>query len=58
MYNANQKDKTIRTDIFKTVNNLNPEFMKNIFTSKQNARVLPHDLLVRSQKQQHTVIKV
>ena len=32
--------------------------MKNIFTSKQNARVLPHDLLVTSQKQQHTVIKV
>ena len=23
--------------------------MKNIFTSKQNARVHPHDLLVRSQ---------
>ena len=24
--------------------------MKNIFTSKQDARVLPHDLLVRSHK--------
>ena len=36
------------TEIFKTVNNLNPHFMKNIFTSKQNARVRPHDLLGRS----------
>ena len=35
-------------EIFKTVNNLNPDFMKNIFTSKQNARVRPHDLLGRS----------
>ena len=29
--------------IFKTVNNLNPNFMKNIFTNKQNASVRPHD---------------
>ena len=26
-------------DISKTANNLNPSFMKNIFTSKENARV-------------------
>ena len=32
----------------KTVNNLNLDFVKNIFTSKQNARVQPHDSLVRS----------
>ena len=36
--------------IFKTVNKLNPDFMKNIFTSKQNARVHSYDLLVRSHK--------
>ena len=40
--------KQLAIEIFKTVNNLNPDFMKNIFTSKQNARVRPHDLLVRS----------
>ena len=34
----------------KTVNNLNPDFMKNIFTKKQNAGVRPHDLLVTSHK--------
>ena len=41
--------KQLAIEIFKTVNNLNPDFMKNIFTSKQNARVRPHDLLVRCQ---------
>ena len=40
--------KQLAIEIFKTVNNLNPDFMKNIFTSKQNARVRPHDLVVRS----------
>ena len=42
--------KQLAIKIFKTVNNLNPDFMKNIFTRKQNARVRPHDLLVRSHK--------
>ena len=42
--------KQLAIEIFKTVNNLNPDFMKNIFTSKQNARVRPHDLLTRSHK--------
>ena len=40
--------KQLAVEMFKTVNNLNPDFMKNIFTSKQNARVRPHDLFVRS----------
>ena len=31
--------KTLATEIFKTVNELNPNFMKNIFTSKTNSRV-------------------
>ena len=42
--------KQLDIEIFKTVNNLNPDFMKNIFTSKQNACVCPLDLLVRSHK--------
>ena len=40
--------KQLAVEMFKTVQNLNPDFMKNIFTSKQNARVSPHDLIVRS----------
>ena len=40
--------KQLATEIFKAVKHLNPDFMKNIFTSKQNARVSPHDLIVRS----------
>ena len=35
----------LATEIFKNVNNLNPDF---IFTSKKYARVRPLDLLVRS----------
>ena len=42
--------KQLAKEISKTVNNLNLDFRKNIFTSKQNARVRPHDLLVRSHK--------
>ena len=44
--------KQLDIEIFKTVNNLNPDFMKNIFTSKQNTRVRPHDY-VRSHKSQY-----
>ena len=40
--------KQLAIEIFKTANNLNPDFMKNIFKSKQNARARPRDLLVRS----------
>ena len=40
--------KQLATEMFKTVKNLNSDFMKNVFTSKQNARVSPHDLIVRS----------
>ena len=42
--------KQLAIEIFKAVNNLNPDFMKNIFIRKQNARVRPQDLLVRSHK--------
>ena len=40
--------KQLAIETFKTVNNLNSHFMKNIFTSKENARVRPHDLLIKS----------
>ena len=42
--------KQLAIEIFKTVNSLNPDFMKNIFTSKQNAQARPRDLLTRSNK--------
>ena len=40
--------KTLAVEIFKPVNELNPNFMKNIFTSKTNSRVRPFDLLVKN----------
>ena len=40
--------KTLATEVFKTINDLNPSFMKNIFTSKTMAKVRPYDLLVKS----------
>ena len=40
--------RNLATEIFKTVNNLNPSFMKNIFTSKENARVHPNNIVFKS----------
>ena len=34
-------------EIFKTLNDMNPSFMKNIFTLKTNAKIRPTDLLVK-----------
>ena len=42
--------KKLSIEKFKTVNNLNPDFMKNIFTGKQNARARPRNLLTSSHK--------
>ena len=39
---------TLASGIFKTVNELNPNFMKNVFMSKKNSRVRPFDLLVKN----------
>ena len=36
------------TETFKTVNNLNPSFLKNIFTSKENASVRPNNIVVKN----------
>ena len=38
----------LATEVFKTINNLNPVFMKNIFTSKVNAKTRPNDIIVKS----------
>ena len=38
--------KTLAIEIFKTVNELNPSFMKTIFISETNSIVRPSDLLV------------
>ena len=40
--------RSLATEVFKTLNNLNPTFMKNIFTSKVNAKVRPNDIVVRT----------
>ena len=40
--------RNLATEIFKTVNNLNPSFMKNIFTSKENARVRPNNIVAKN----------
>ena len=43
-----KKLRNLETEIFKTVNNLNPSFMENIFTSKENARVRTNNIVVTS----------
>ena len=40
--------RNLATEIFKTVDNHNPSFMKNIFTSKENAKVCPNNIVVKS----------
>ena len=40
--------RNLATKIFKIANNLNPSFLKNIFTSKENAKVRPNNLVVKS----------
>ena len=37
----------LATEIFKTRENINPSNMKNIFTLKTNAKIRPHDIIVR-----------
>ena len=42
--------KDLALEIFKTMNDLNPSFMKNIFSAKLNARVRPKGILVKARK--------
>ena len=37
-------------EIFKTINDPNPSFMKSIFSAKLNVRVKPNDILVEPRK--------
>ena len=39
--------RTLATEIFKTIKNINPSYMKNIFSRKTNAKIQPHDIIVR-----------
>ena len=39
--------RTLATETFKTINNINLSYMKNIFTPKINAKIRPHDIIVR-----------
>ena len=41
--------RNLATEIFKTINNINPSYIKNIFTPKTNAKIRPHDITVRHQ---------
>ena len=38
---------TLATEIFKTINNISPSYMKNIFTPKINAKIWLHGIIVR-----------
>ena len=38
---------TLVIEIFKTINNINPSFMKDSFTSKRDPKIKPYDILVR-----------
>ena len=42
--------RNLALQIFKTINDLNPSFMKSIFSAKLNARVRPNDILVKTRK--------
>ena len=39
--------RTLAVEIFKTVNEINPPYMKNIFTPKENAKVRQNDIIVK-----------
>ena len=42
-----QRLTTLAVEIFKTVNEIKPPYMKNIFTPKDNAKVRQYDILVK-----------
>ena len=39
--------RTLAVEIFKTLNEINPPYMKNIFTPKENAKVRQNDIIVK-----------
>ena len=36
--------RTLAVEIFKTLNEINPPYMKNIFTPKENSKVMQNDI--------------
>ena len=38
---------TLATEIFKTINNIDPSYIRNIFNPKTNENIRPHDIIVR-----------
>ena len=40
--------RNLTLEIFRTIKDLNPSFMKSIFSAKLNARVRPNDILVKA----------
>ena len=42
--------RNLALEIFKTINDLNPSFMKSIFSGKLNARERPNDILAKACK--------
>ena len=41
-----RRSRTLAAEIFKTLNEINPPYMKNIFTPKENAKVRQNDIIV------------
>ena len=41
-----QRLRTLAGEIFKTVNEINPPYMKNIFTPKEDTKVKQNDIIV------------
>ena len=39
--------RALATEIFKTINNINPSYKENILTPKIKAKIRPHDIIVR-----------
>ena len=39
--------RTLATEHFKAINNINSFYMKKIFTPKTNVKIRPHDIIVR-----------
>ena len=42
--------RSLPIEIFKTINNINPSFMKNIFNPKRDSKVRPFVILVKHRK--------
>ena len=45
-----RKVANLRFEIFKTINSINPKFMKDIFRRKSNAKVRPFVIIVKLMK--------